>query len=505
MASGVGRGDPANGTVGTGAPTGLNNSGDPAVIVVMMRTISGSVALAIATLIGPPAAHAQVGPGVTESIVSRADPAERFAAFVPSSYRPDVPAPLVVIMDYRGRALLPLERLAPAAERLGYVLVSSWDSSSDETAQINERAVSAMIEDAQDLFTIDPRRLYFVGMSGTARQAWTFGERFRPYTAGVIGFGAALPSPGMLVELTLDGPFPFAFYGGAGYVDYNYEEVRSLDWRLDQYHAPHLVEFYPGPHLWPDSAVFERALEWLDVQAVRAGTQTRSEEELLGFYERRVERARALEDADDPEGAWRAYDALVADFDGLLDTETAREGVARVSESRALAEARRRLNREVAEYVAFDDRLAAWIQRVDASGRTQDVAGGVRELEIDRLLARAGRTSDVHAARAAQRKLEEVFVHASFYQPRKHMARDRYDLARAYFRIASRIKPDEPSVCLGLARTAAQTRRIDEALMALECVVEHGSLQPVDLDSDPLLKPLHDTERYRELRARLSG
>ena len=80
-------------------------------------------------------------------------------------------------MDPRGRALNPLGRFKDAAERLGYVLISSYNTLSDGVTEPNEAAVAAMIQDVQELVSVDTRRLYFAGFSGTARLSWVFGDR----------------------------------------------------------------------------------------------------------------------------------------------------------------------------------------------------------------------------------------------------------------------------------------------------------------------------------------
>jgi poly(3-hydroxybutyrate) depolymerase len=215
-------------------------------------TLPGGVAALAWVLLLPTGASGQVEAGITELAVSRSDPTQEYALFVPSTYRPGTPHPLLLVLDSRGRALLPLERLAPTAERLGWLVMSSYQSRSDEAGLETDRAVMAMIEDAQDLFTVDTRRLYFAGLSGNARQSWLLAGAYQPYTAGILGFGAALPGSTRLVEMEADGPVGFAFFGGAGTVDYNNHELRSLDWRLDEYSVAHFVTFYPGEHEWPD-------------------------------------------------------------------------------------------------------------------------------------------------------------------------------------------------------------------------------------------------------------
>jgi len=137
-------------------------------------------------LIGALPGEAQITPGsITEEIPSRYDEGLRHAIYVPSNYTADRAHPLVLVMDARGAALVPLTRMVEAAERLGYVVISSYDTSSDDSIEPTARAVEAMIDDAQRLFNVDARRLYFVGFSGTARAAWVWASSLQAAAASV--------------------------------------------------------------------------------------------------------------------------------------------------------------------------------------------------------------------------------------------------------------------------------------------------------------------------------
>lgn len=442
---------------------------------------------------------AQVATGTTPDVVSTSNPSQRYATFVPSDYDPRREWPLVLVMDARGHALVPLERMTEAADELGFILMSSYNTASDGDAEPNIQAVTAMIEDAQTLFSIDPSRLYFAGHSGTARQSWVFAEEYSDNTAGIIGFGAGLPGPGQLVAMLVGGAPGLVFFGGAGDIDYNYEEVRHLDWTLDNYGITHAVEFYPGPHAWPQADVFAHALEWVEVQAVRQGLSTRTEGELEDLYARSLARAARREAAGDHEAAWRISLQAAADFKDLVDTERAvgttlrleRAAMARTQQLRGEYEARR----------TFDTRVARLIERTQSSRKPIDVGAAVRDLRLDDLLDRSDRADSPNEALAAQRMLESVFVRTSFYRPREALAVGDWEMANAYLRLADVIQPGNAYVCLDLARSYAQMGSHSQALDALECALQGGIRADSTLAADSLLNPLHGEARYRALMA----
>src|SRR5579872_907132 len=130
---------------------------------------------------------------VIDSVRSPTDSGERYAVYLPARYDSTRHWPLLFLMDPRGRATRALERFRDGAERDGHVVLSSYNTVSDSTEEPNIRALRAALTDGPKWFTIDPRRIYLAGFSGTARLAWGYGIELRGHVAGVLGFGAGLP------------------------------------------------------------------------------------------------------------------------------------------------------------------------------------------------------------------------------------------------------------------------------------------------------------------------
>lgn len=470
----------------------------------MKRFAALAAALALLPL-QPARGAAQVGAGITERIVSHTDPSKSYATFVPSGYRPGTPAPLVLLLDPRGRALIPLERMVPTAERLGYLLMSSYDSRSDEDVEPTEQAVAAMIEDAQDHFVIDTRRLYFVGFSGTARSAWLFGQRFAPYTAGIIGMGAGLPYAALPATMTATGPIPFAFYGGSGDVDFNWDELRRLDETLDGFGVRHHVDEWEGGHAWPDSAGFARALEWLDTDAVRQGLQQREEGELRRRLEGGLAYAAELEAEGRTAAAWRTYRSLARGFDGLVDSGPAEEAAARLEEGSLLARQREQIDRVLDGRRDFDREVATWLEDVQEEGDPRSVLRGIERLRVRRLQEEASSAEGRILQQAARRKLESLYAYVVFYQPEAYIAEQEWDVALAFLEVAEVIHPDDPRIPFTRARVYAQDGRVEEAFAALEHLAEAGILTADTLAGSEALSPLRGDARYTALMERLSG
>ena len=82
---------------------------------------------------------------VVERVESRSDRQQHYAVYLPSRYSPARRWPLLLLMDPRGQALIPLALVQESAERLGYIVLSSYNSRSDEPVDPNRDALNAML------------------------------------------------------------------------------------------------------------------------------------------------------------------------------------------------------------------------------------------------------------------------------------------------------------------------------------------------------------------------
>ena len=243
------------------APRRLTGRGPtgPSPILVMRTLARAAALLALSALPVAPVAGQAPTPTpargtVTERVTSAADPAQSYALYLPTRWSPGERRPLLVLMDPRGQAAVPMERFRAAAERHGWIVCSSWNtvSESDSALALNDRAVNAIVADALDRYGADSTRLYFAGFSGTARYAWALTQQrlARGGVAGIIGIGAGFPQTAetWLPQLRQQKPFPF--WSAAGSTDYNLDEMARLDTLLRSTALPHRFTGFEGGHEW---------------------------------------------------------------------------------------------------------------------------------------------------------------------------------------------------------------------------------------------------------------
>src|SRR5262249_1206939 len=96
-------------------------------------------------------------------IAARSDSAQTYAMVLPADYSPPRKSPLLLVLDPRGRALVPLAKFGPPAARAGFVTMSSYNSESDGPIQPNIDAINAMLADAGRALSIDQTRVYLAG------------------------------------------------------------------------------------------------------------------------------------------------------------------------------------------------------------------------------------------------------------------------------------------------------------------------------------------------------
>jgi hypothetical protein len=186
-----------------------------------------------------------------------------YSLYVPNSYDPKVPAPLLV-NDSPGKRAAPLS--PKMAEELGWIMVGLTESGN--TAKSNLEWVgnnAAVIFDVTRMFNIDPRRLYFSGLSGGARRSAYRAIEFQDHCAGVVCIGAGYYYYQDGVYAIPPKDIPIFFIGGES--DMNRTEVSKTMMEPEKKCGrPCQVLIHPGGHTWGRPEDHEAALKWLDSQ-----------------------------------------------------------------------------------------------------------------------------------------------------------------------------------------------------------------------------------------------
>lgn len=437
--------------------------------------------VALATAVLSASSRAGPQPGVlAEKIVPRAAPSRPYALYVPSNYDAARKWPVLYLLDPRGRALVPMELFRPAAEELGYVVASSWTSASDGPIQPNVEAMIAMWDDTHAFLSIDDRRIYAVGFSGTARSAVAMATLAPGSIAGVVAAGAGYP-----IDRWPGKGTSFVYFTTVGLRDFNFGELDELAPKLEKAGVAHRLVEFEGDHRWMPAELARESLLWLDLRAMQSGTLAVDAARVAAMWNGDWTRAASLP----PIAARRLYAEMASDYSGLHDIAGAHARATEIDASREYRSAVAARHRELR-----DERDAvASAQRVLTTARTAKSA--VRDLRIEQLKKR---TDDV-----AARILSQINVQTGFYLPREMEERKDWNRAALFLSIAAEIHPENPRLPYWLAAIRAKAGDADGAIASLERAVSLGFHDAARLEKDDDFASLRAEARFREIVAKM--
>lgn len=452
--------------------------------------------LALFALAGTPAPEPAPRGEIVPKVVCAADAEESYAVYLPSGYEPEKPSPILYLLDARRRGAMAAGRFREAAERYGWILASSNNSESDGPFAPNIRAMRAMWEDTHRRFSIDPGRVYASGFSGGARAACLLAQTAaKSRVAGVIGCGAGFADnapPGK--------DLPFVYFGAVGNRDFNYREMRKLDATLASLGATHRLAVFDGPHDWPPPAFCTRAVEWMELAAMRAGARPRDPALVSEWLERALREAAPRETAGEKGAALERFREVGADFDGLADVSRIRTALERLErDPDALREIERQTRLEQREDVTFGELS----QKLLADLASEDPVPPQRVAQDLRLCAlrRNAESGSTEAERlSARRILAALFVQTSFYLPREYLERRDSRRANLCAAVAAHVAPERAALVLyNFACLQARLGEKTGALATLRTAVAKGFRDVSLIETDPDLASVRGEEGYRRI------
>jgi len=414
-----------------------------------------------------------------EKVVCQADAAQSYALYLPRGYTPQKSWPIIYAFDPLARATVPAKLFQEAAEKFGYVIAASHNTQNGMQGAALQAAISALLKDTRQRLSLDEKRIYTAGFSGGARIATRVASSCGGCIAGVIACGAGFPTDIKPTEATR-----FALYGTIGIDDYNYPELKRLDDKLNTLALPHRIVVFEGAHQWANSALLVEAVEWLEVQAMRAGRRAKDEALLEAAWQKSLARARADAESNRLLEAYQDYSALAADFSRLKDvTEYEKKAVA-LKETKEVKQALKAEREQIEAQLEIAGRL------INLGGRlltqTQERASVIKESQnvIAGLRKQAAETVDSGERRIARRALRQVFAQtveaAMFhYHPNRQ-----YDVALVNLEMASLIAPDNWLPPYQMARAYALLGQKKNSLAALQRAVTKGLQNPAGAIQD---------------------
>ncbi len=429
---------------------------------------------------------------VVNAVPCASDSTETYALYLPSAYTSAKPWPIIYTFDPFGHGRTSVNLYKDAAEKYGFILTASNNSrnfQSDVT-----RAARALWDDTHARLSLDPRRIYTMGLSGGARVATTLAvECAICAIGGVISHGAGYPFPPSDKER-------FAYFAFVGDRDFNWPEIMELRRKKEEWSAPYRLRVFAGDHEWAPPAIFAEALQWLQLKAMQTEIIPRNSSFIDEQFVRTQSDAEDSARRKDIIAEFDAYRSLVLDFSGLRDVTQFQARLTALKNSPELKEAVRKQQNAIDRQQAFTQELSSDISR--AADATLDLQTSLRKAIVDGVTALKYKAD--HAKSEDERLISIRAYQALWVQGieagQAELGRaKRLDKAEFYFHLISEVAPSEPWPHLLLAETAAVRGDNKRAKKELRDAIKCGLKNPDSIDNDANLQSLRKDPEFQQI------
>jgi predicted esterase len=429
--------------------------------------------------------------------------APTYSAYLPSTYTPDHPWPLLICFDPLRRAAVPIELFREAAERHGFIVVSSGAYDSADSVGQSIEGVAALWNDVISRYPIDLDRIVAAGFSGGGRMCWLLEQMTQGVDlAGIIEVGAGLPRRDVL-----DGWDPgLAYYGLVGQTDFNFYEMRWLDKELAHRKILHRVVTFEGGHEWPSPSFCSEALDWMQIVAMQRGRAPADSQLIENVFARDLTGIVVAEEAGRLDEAHDRAASTVATFRGLRDIGVAQAAFDRLEhDNRCAAQLHARIERER----SAEERIAEALDALDDVRLARTVFERPSSMQLAArvdlpALMMMKDSKDPEERLEGIRVLEAIFVRAADPMPHELLRRGDAEGAAILLRLAVEIHPERPTPWYDLSCAYARSDRPQDALRALARAIDSGFRDAALMRSDPDLEALRPDSVYVRLLHRIT-
>ena len=444
------------------------------------------------------AGNAWVTGKVSGPLICNSDSVHNYFYYLPTYYDEEEPWPVIFLFDPSGMGERALEAFLPGAEEFGYILAASNTTENGPWDNFLKGA-SALFEDVEQRFSVDPYRRYTAGFSGAAEAATGLAMMYDGII-GVIGCGAGF-SPNYAPHFDID----FHYIGIIGKRDFHYLEMQRVQQILSRHSIEHFILEYDGDHEWPPSGVMRDAYLWMEFKAMKHYLAPLRDGLIIQFYNRHMQLADSLEAAGNIPAAYFETIKLLSYLDDLkrLDqVEEKKNGYLKSADLQTYMENfNQTLKREKAYTDAYREGFEAlrysfsdgmtpsrslkwWKKQVKAANAM--ITG--REAAADSLLGR--------------RLIDFIWRNAYAYY-KSVEGTDFYPVAIQYLDIWKMAQPRSISAYYFSGMYYAYYGRNDNAVKSLRQAVKNGLQDPSLIENEPILSNLSGHPGYKTLMQQL--
>ncbi len=410
---------------------------------------------------------------VIPSVACSNDATQSYALYLPKDYSASKKFPVIIFFDPHGSGAYPVGLFKMLADKFGYILMGSNSSKNGLQFDESNGIASNLINEASSKYSVNAKRISFVGFSGGSKVA-QMSASLHPELSALVYCGASLP----LEKLQ---PLPPAL-GFAGLRDMNYTEVKTSGQVLDSKKAVHCIIEWKGKHEWPDSLSFEDAFYWCSFNAMR-NKIIEADKSLINSF---LQKENKLIASGKNTVAQHDLNLRVISFlDGIADVSSYKQKAASISQSDAY---KREMQKQQAvlqteenlkqNYMqCFEDKDLNWWKAEVA--RMHSLEKGEQEMMYQRLLA--------------------YLSLASYSYSNKAIRQNNFSAAQRYLDIYQIADPENSEQRFLLACLLARQGDQGKAIAALQEAVQLGLKDKSKIQNEESFNSIRTNPDYNKL------
>lgn len=408
------------------------------------------------------------------------DTAYTYALYLPENYSQNSVYPVLFFFDAHKRGNMPVKMYSSIANRYGYILAGSNNSTNGQTENEMRKAVNILMDDIKNRFKTDNSRIYTSGFSGGARVASGV-ALFDGGIKGVIGCAAGFP------QLQSQPKSNFAYIGIVGDKDFNYLEMKDLDNTLDTWDTYNYLLIYNGKHDWPPANVMNQGFMFMEFDAMRNGLLPVDNGIIYEFKQINDSvRDRARREKD-----WYAlYEAdrkATVFLQGLDDLEKYKTEVGELIKKPQFIVQQDNI-------MQLDAKESALQQKYIKAMTSQSKSRWKKEINE---LIRLSKNAKTQEERLMSKRLMNYLSLISFFSSKNALKQKQTGAADKFLMIYEMVDPDNPEVYYLRASYFIQLKKPDFALAQLQKAADKGFKEPERIIKAQTFKVLQNRKEFQ--------
>jgi len=410
------------------------------------------------------------------------DTSYSYALYLPEDYTQNSVYPVIFFFDAHKRGKLPVKKYRSLADKYGYILAGSNNSTNGQSQKEMGKAVNMMMNDVKQRFKTDNNRIYTSGFSGGARVASSV-ALFDGGVKGVIGCAAGFP------QINSKPLSNFAYIGIVGNEDFNYLEMKDIDNTLDSWDTYNYLLIYNGKHDWPPAKVMNQAFMFMDFDAMRNGLmqvdngiiyelklsndslrdKARQRSDWYGLYEADRKATVFLQGLDDPEEYTNEVAQLVKKPQFIVQQD---------------------------KVMQLDAKESALQQKYMQAMQKQSKSWWKKEINV---LKRASENADTENERLMSKRVMNYLSLISFFSTKNALKKKQRGAADKFLMIYEMVDPDNPEVYYLKASYFMMLKNAADAVAQLQKAADKGFKEPERLMNSNIFKALSNRAEFQKI------